>query len=132
MPYASPSTMTFGDGSDAASSTQTGSVVLTATTPPGCTITRLTGDGGGNASIVPSDAAALKATLASALVMIDAAPAKGFALDMVETPANDDPEKVEYLENDGDIKIVKSATQNQTMAVDTARGLKLALDALVP
>lgn len=129
MPFADPVTMTYGDGTDAASSTETGTVALTATTPPGCTITRVLG-GGGNSSIVPSNAGALRARLDVDLPAIAAAPGHGFAEDIVDTAADDDPERVEYLENSAVVKITKSVTQNVTMKPDTAEGLRLALVAL--
>lgn len=126
MSFVNPLTMQFGDGLDAATSTELGTVALTATTPPGCTITRTLGGGGDN-SIVPSNAGALRARLAADLPAIAATPGHGFAQDIVDTAADADPERLEYLENSGNVQIVKSTTQAMTMLPATAEGLRMAL-----
>lgn len=82
--------------------------------------------------ITPSNAAALKAVLAEAITKAEAAPTKGFSLDVVDVASDTDPERIEYLENSGKVQIWRTSSTSLTMLLDTARGLLVALGILVP
>ena len=129
MPFgASTTTVTFFNAATLADSpTEIGTATLSGA---GVLLTHTLGMLG--ADITPSNAVALKAVLAEAITKADAAPAKGFVLDVVDVASDTDAERIEWLENSGKVQIHRTASTSLTMLLDTARGLAAALAILVP
>ena len=126
MPFSSALTFQYGNGPDAAGSTEVG--VLTKTGPNAGTFTKTTGIVGDTA-IVSTDLAALRASLATGVTRAGLAPSKGFGDDVVDTPGvKTDNERIEYDEQAGKFDVYENLSDKHSMLPDTVIGMIGAID----
>jgi len=121
-----PDQRIFGDGDDAASSTQVGKIDLSGSNAVLTQVSGITG-----AASHTFDAARLKTIIDRSVDLLDTDPSHGFKFDIDDTAGTDtDASNIEYKEYSNVCSLAASGVA-WSLAPDTVRGLQLALDDLL-